>query len=284
MQPELLKSLALSRKRNHLVKGDSALDIADKSIGDDEVVDFVTLVGLGVNCPRCGTATECLHEDPLDGRTQERSSGDATVSGLVDEVSRDSRRKMNALWCSPCGDYALSCSLCQMAIRGAGYFCASCGHGGHTGHMREWFEQAIECAAGCGCRCGELAITGHNNASEKDRVLPRDKGSMEYWGGSHSPVKVDFLSEGSRSSNDRDERQSSGKGYFLYDSDNATESTDSKDVSTRSESEYNSDDDDEEYCRNSEDAVDGNTNEQDQRTRTDVDDSYQSFNDWDNEG
>ena len=29
-----------------------------------------------------------------------------------------------------------------------------CKHGGHTAHLREWFEsENVECPTGCGCRC-----------------------------------------------------------------------------------------------------------------------------------
>ena len=154
---------------------------------DDEMyehdLEYVTLVGLGVNCPRCGTATE-THDDDIscddgdnfravatsdsiglekidkhaknkDGRGSREKQEDRGSKESKDDNDnkydneskenrdnkenkenkerKESQRKMNVMWCSPCGDYALSCSLCQMAIRGAGYFCTACGHGGHTG-------------------------------------------------------------------------------------------------------------------------------------------------------
>jgi hypothetical protein len=69
------------------------------------------------------------------------------------------QRKHNGLkthnWCYNCNVDAFSCSICQTSIKGIGYFCPSCGHGGHPSHMKEWFELRGECATGCGCRCGE---------------------------------------------------------------------------------------------------------------------------------
>jgi len=47
-----------------------------------------------------------------------------------------------------------------MAVRSGGYYCVSCGHGGHPEHIRAWFETSSDCAMGCGCRCGELAVAG----------------------------------------------------------------------------------------------------------------------------
>ena len=144
--------------------------------------DFVTLVRLGVNCPRCGTATE--EDGPYRTQVSDRPQGAVTslegedqaalVSDSNDtekdfqndenmatdndsmerkELTAHSKGHGNAVWCKPCKDYALTCSLCQMPIRGAGYFCSACGHGGHTAHMRQWFEITVECAAGCGCKC-----------------------------------------------------------------------------------------------------------------------------------
>ena len=34
----------------------------------------------------------------------------------------------------------------------------SCGHGGHTVHLAEWFEQESECPTGCGCACVMIAV------------------------------------------------------------------------------------------------------------------------------
>ena len=76
-------------------------------------------------------------------------------------VSKQDRRQSVLLsaWCRRCGDYALRCALCQMAVRGAFYFCEKCGHGGHPEHLRSWFAVHTDCAAGCGCLCGQTALS-----------------------------------------------------------------------------------------------------------------------------
>jgi Zinc-ribbon, C4HC2 type len=221
-------------------------------------VDYVTLVRLGVNCSKCGKATDSgpgsesdLKEESM---VRERSGSEkyldeeAQAFASVDRA-KDGRRRVNALWCIPCKDYALICSLCQMAIRGAGYFCSSCGHGGHTGHMRLWFEQTVECAAGCGCRCGELAVIEHGHGSGKGRYNERDRDERaEHWdsSGEITSPKSSPMTGGARKTIDREalyDRQTAGDGYFLYHSEDSSERGSGADQSVHSDgdSEYDSD-------------------------------------------
>jgi Zinc-ribbon, C4HC2 type len=60
------------------------------------------------------------------------------------------------IWCANCKDFPLRCSICNLAVRTTGSFCLSCGHGGHSSHIKVWFEQYTECPTGCGCRCADL--------------------------------------------------------------------------------------------------------------------------------
>lgn len=55
--------------------------------------------------------------------------------------------------CRNCRNYAFCCSLCGIAVRGLFTVCASCGHGGHTSHLTEWFNKHSVCPTGCGCEC-----------------------------------------------------------------------------------------------------------------------------------
>ena len=55
--------------------------------------------------------------------------------------------------CQQCRNFALRCSLCEIAVRGLFTVCASCGHGGHTSHLTEWFGKHSVCPTGCGCEC-----------------------------------------------------------------------------------------------------------------------------------
>ncbi|XP_064611942.1 GATOR2 complex protein WDR59-like isoform X2 [Liolophura sinensis] len=57
--------------------------------------------------------------------------------------------------CGSCKNAAFQCGVCHTGVRGASNFCLSCGHGGHTLHMLEWFQSHELCPSGCGCHCLE---------------------------------------------------------------------------------------------------------------------------------
>ncbi|ESO82861.1 hypothetical protein LOTGIDRAFT_184651 [Lottia gigantea] len=48
---------------------------------------------------------------------------------------------------------ALKCSICRTGVKGAANFCLTCGHGGHSQHILDWFEEEDLCPTGCGCSC-----------------------------------------------------------------------------------------------------------------------------------
>ena len=245
--------------------------------------DFVTLVRLGVNCPRCGTATDTDAPyssqvsdasyrsqrvvSPLgdkqaavvsDSSDIERDRGN--IGNMAGEVVSINRKEFtrskghengNAVWCRPCKDYALTCSLCQMPIRGAGYFCSACGHGGHTAHMRQWFEITVECAAGCGCKCGELAEVGHGLGFRSkgrgkyaaDRTDGTDHRGDSTGRSSTSTSSPESLS-GFRGAVDKEathDKQTAGNDYFLYNSDsNSVSSEEQASASDSSDSDMDS--------------------------------------------
>lgn len=47
----------------------------------------------------------------------------------------------------------VKCAICHHLVKGLINFCIQCGHGGHTRHMRAWFEEIDVCPTGCGCAC-----------------------------------------------------------------------------------------------------------------------------------
>ncbi|XP_028332324.1 GATOR complex protein WDR59 isoform X2 [Gouania willdenowi] len=63
------------------------------------------------------------------------------------------RSQARGTQCAVCKRLTFQCAVCHVAVRGSSNFCLSCGHGGHTSHMKEWFRQQEECPAGCGCHC-----------------------------------------------------------------------------------------------------------------------------------
>ncbi|XP_076592167.1 GATOR2 complex protein WDR59 isoform X2 [Chaetodon auriga] len=63
------------------------------------------------------------------------------------------RSQARGTQCAVCKRLTFQCAICHVAVRGSSNFCLSCGHGGHTSHMMDWFRQQDECPAGCGCHC-----------------------------------------------------------------------------------------------------------------------------------
>ena len=289
----------------------STLQLEDVIDDKEEILDFVTLVACGINCPRCGVATEGseVTEDTQISSNQEqcqdqyRTQGQGEGYSHIDKkkveekekekLKEESKKKKNAMWCDPCRDFAFTCSLCQMCVKGSGYFCASCGHGGHIEHMREWFQYSVECSSGCGCRCGELSVTRHDPMSVSRKNYnpqsPRGENNMDYWGVVSPSRGINIPSEGSRS--DKDDRRNNGKEYFPFDSQISTDDTEeSQDDRTVSESESESEPDiDIESEYNSDVDVDDADDrsqgwKRDKKYTNDFNDSYQSFNeDWDQE-
>jgi hypothetical protein len=51
--------------------------------------------------------------------------------------------------CRSCAHDVSSCSVCEGPVRGLYTWCQGCGHGGHLGHMKEWFATSTLCPTGC---------------------------------------------------------------------------------------------------------------------------------------
>lgn len=63
------------------------------------------------------------------------------------------RNQVRGTQCAVCKRLTFQCAICHVAVRGSSNFCLSCGHGGHTSHMMEWFRSQEVCPTGCGCHC-----------------------------------------------------------------------------------------------------------------------------------
>lgn len=57
--------------------------------------------------------------------------------------------------CKSCNSYAFKCSVCTNSVRGLFTVCFTCGHGGHSDHIFQWFSSSDRsmCPTGCGCSC-----------------------------------------------------------------------------------------------------------------------------------
>ncbi|XP_073706548.1 GATOR2 complex protein WDR59-like isoform X1 [Garra rufa] len=63
------------------------------------------------------------------------------------------RSQARGTQCAVCKRFTFQCAICHVAVRGSSNFCLSCGHGGHTSHMMDWFRSQEVCPTGCGCHC-----------------------------------------------------------------------------------------------------------------------------------
>ncbi|KAG2177202.1 hypothetical protein INT43_007859 [Umbelopsis isabellina] len=55
--------------------------------------------------------------------------------------------------CDKCHKLLNPCSVCHQTVRGLYVWCQGCNHGGHLGHMRDWFSMKSQCPTGCGHTC-----------------------------------------------------------------------------------------------------------------------------------
>jgi Zinc-ribbon, C4HC2 type len=84
-------------------------------------------------------------QDVLAGCEQLQLSSECTRCGTQVQAERA---------CAKCGGFGFQCSVCQLTVRGASFFCSSCGHGGHSQHIAQWFASGQKlCPTGCGCAC-----------------------------------------------------------------------------------------------------------------------------------
>ena len=66
----------------------------------------------------------------------------------------------------------------------------SCGHGGHTLHLAEWFVVEDECPTGCGCRCvvrGNEFYRETQSFPDVDGIVPNN--------GSRTPGTVSLIAD-----------------------------------------------------------------------------------------
>ncbi|KAJ1980883.1 hypothetical protein H4R34_002296 [Dimargaris verticillata] len=58
------------------------------------------------------------------------------------------------------GKAGVHCVVCRQLVKGRSFYCWSCGHAGHSNHLRTWFAQDPDrpCPTGCGCHCFNLSL------------------------------------------------------------------------------------------------------------------------------
>lgn len=59
----------------------------------------------------------------------------------------------SGVYCENCKTPTSTCAICRLPVKGSLVWCAGCGHGGHSHHMRQWFSTESQCPTGCGHIC-----------------------------------------------------------------------------------------------------------------------------------
>lgn len=59
----------------------------------------------------------------------------------------------SGVYCENCKIATSSCAICRLPVKGSLVWCAGCGHGGHSHHLRQWFSTESQCPTGCGHIC-----------------------------------------------------------------------------------------------------------------------------------
>jgi hypothetical protein len=124
-------------------------------------------------------------------------------------------------WCRTCSNFAFRCSICEKVLRGSGFFCPSCGHGGHGDHIKQWFQTSPDCPIGCGCRCADFTF---------ETFTPLLDGSTVEGNGSAVEGKYNTLfDESPPDEGHRPVRRLSGPSFLTDHSSNAGSSSTNKD-------------------------------------------------------
>ena len=134
--------------------------IATTGGGSDRPATAQKLGGARVAVPVCGDAAA--------------GGGDAASGGEGAGGGADAARGDGAYAELPLNvlTWALMprCSVCDTRrVRGLGWYCGQCGHGGHLNCITQWFAQDSGCPTGCGCRCADLFVP---HDAESDELLP----------------------------------------------------------------------------------------------------------------
>lgn len=81
----------------------------------------------------------------------------------------------SGVYCENCKKPTSSCAICRLPVKGSLVWCAGCGHGGHSQHMRQWFAAESACPTGCGHICVLTTIPTSSSATTTSTAQPTKK-------------------------------------------------------------------------------------------------------------
>ncbi|KAI8065802.1 WD40-repeat-containing domain protein [Gongronella butleri] len=87
-------------------------------------------------------------------RIQEQNQLATTIHVACNNCFKLVAGTTNGAWaCDKCRKLLNPCSVCHQTVKSLYVWCQGCNHGGHMGHMRDWFSSEKECPTGCGHQC-----------------------------------------------------------------------------------------------------------------------------------
>ncbi|KAI9322547.1 WD40-repeat-containing domain protein [Dichotomocladium elegans] len=122
---------------------------------DDERIEnwFTSYIDLLNRFKLWTTAAAVINACPI-GRIRERNENATTINIACNNCFKLVMGTSQGAWaCDKCRQLLNGCSICHQTVRGLYVWCQGCNHGGHLGHMREWFTNESLCPTGCGHSC-----------------------------------------------------------------------------------------------------------------------------------
>jgi hypothetical protein len=129
-------------------------------------------------CIRCNTITKNRSSHLTMGFQNEfptTSANYSSGSSVYQHNIEIAKLRQENMGCKGCHNttFVSQCIYCQSPLRGAGVYCAQCGHGGHAECLRSWFRTNDDCPTGCGCSCLTESVNGagRNNPSPRNALI-----------------------------------------------------------------------------------------------------------------
>jgi len=143
---DLILSLNVNEDEETLQNDSKLLDPSKNEMYDMYIETYAELLYRWQLLDKRTEVTKCMSEA--------RNNYDSFVCNIsVDCQQPKCAQLVRGPCCAFCHRMLLTCSVCRVSCRGLTTLCAVCGHGGHTLHLSQWFQDHDVCPTGCGCKC-----------------------------------------------------------------------------------------------------------------------------------
>eukprot|EP01125_Pyxidicula_operculata_P018594 TRINITY_DN6614_c0_g1_i2.p1 TRINITY_DN6614_c0_g1~~TRINITY_DN6614_c0_g1_i2.p1 ORF type:complete len:880 (+),score=187.68 TRINITY_DN6614_c0_g1_i2:820-3459(+) len=162
----LLEKLERQQAIERLINATSLLDPQKLARYDSYCLAYADILHhCGLN-QQHAEITKFVHNNSLVDITRTECQG-LDIKATCSKCSRI----RSGTTCENCQLNTFHCVICHLFIKGPGVVCLLCGHGGHSDHMRQWWNIRNICPVnGCGCRC-LTPESQRENESENDEIV-----------------------------------------------------------------------------------------------------------------